>query len=79
MSIGIQQWIAHFNRGYDAWNSWRRLDYPQLEDAADALSGIPVRYYYPVNEQLVNRPNFEAAAAAIGGDKVETKLWFDKF
>ncbi|RYY55438.1 MAG: SusD/RagB family nutrient-binding outer membrane lipoprotein [Chitinophagaceae bacterium] len=78
-SIGIQQWISHYNRGYDAWNSWRRLDYPQLEEAADALSGIPVRYPYPVNEQLVNRPNFEAAAAAIGGDFVETKLWFDKF
>ncbi|RYY62936.1 MAG: SusD/RagB family nutrient-binding outer membrane lipoprotein [Chitinophagaceae bacterium] len=78
-SIGIQQWIAHYNRGYDAWNSWRRLDYPQLEEATDALSGIPVRFPYPVNEQLVNRINFEAAADAIGGDEVETKLWFDKF
>lgn len=77
--IGIQQWIAFYNRGYDAWNSWRRLDYPQLLPAHDALSDIPVRYPYPVNEQNVNRVNFEAASAAIGGDDVSTKLWFDKF
>ncbi len=78
-SIGIQQWIAFYNRGYDAWNSWRKLDYPQLAPAQDALSAIPVRYPYPVNEQNVNRLNLEAASDAIGGDDVETKLWFDKF
>jgi len=79
MSIGIQQWIAFYNRGIDAWNSWKRLDYPQLAPASDALSDIPVRFPYPVNEQNVNRVNFEAAAAVIGGDEVDTKLWFDKF
>lgn len=77
-SIGTQQWLAFYNRGYDAWNSWRRLDFPALSPATDAVSAIPVRYPYPVNEQNVNRVNFEAAAAAIGGDDVETKLWFDK-
>jgi len=78
-SIGIQQWISFYNRGWDAWISWRRLDYPQLEEAHDALSAIPLRYPYPVNEQNVNRANYEAAAAAIGGDEVTTKLWWDKF
>jgi len=38
-----------------------------------------LRYPYPVNEQNVNRENYEAAAAAIGGDMVETRLWWDKF
>ena len=38
-----------------------------------------LRYPYPVNEQNVNRENYEAAAAAIGGDLVSTKLWWDKF
>jgi hypothetical protein len=78
MSIGMQQWIAFFNRGWDAWIAWRRFDYPQLQAPAEALSDIPVRYPYPVNEQNVNTANFEAAAAAIGGDEVTTKLWFDK-
>jgi hypothetical protein len=55
------------------------LDYPQLDPAVDAQSEIPLRYPYPVNEQNVNRINYEAAADAIGGDVVETKLWFDVF
>jgi len=78
-SIGMQQWVAFFNRGWNAWIAWRRFDYPILEPAHDALSDIPVRYPYPVNEQNVNKTNYEAAAAAIGGDKVSTKLWWDKF
>ena len=77
--IGIQKWIALYNRGWDAWNEWRRLDYPQLEPASDALSNIPVRFPYPVNEQNVNRLNYEQASIAIGGDDVATKLWWDKF
>jgi hypothetical protein len=77
--IGVQKWIALYNRGWDAWIEWRRLDHPVLEEAQDAYSAIPVRYPYPVNEQNVNRRNYELAAAAIGGDDVETKLWWDKF
>lgn len=65
---------SNFNRGWDAWIEWRKLDYPQLAPAVDALSDIPLRYPYPVNEQNVNRVNYEAAAAAIGGDLVTTKL-----
>ena len=78
-SIGIQKWIALYNRGWDAWIEWRRLDYPLLDPAVDAVSDIPLRYPYPVNEQNVNRLNYEAASNAIGVDLVETKLWWDKF
>jgi hypothetical protein len=77
--IGVQKWIALYNRGFDAWIEWRRLDYPRLDPAEDAVSDIPVRYPYPVNEQNVNRQNYETASAAIGGDEVTTKLWWDKF
>ena len=77
--IGIQKWIALYNRGWDAWIDWRRLDYPQLLTPADPLSPTPKRYPYPVNEQNVNRINYEAASTAIGGDLVTTKLWWDKF
>lgn len=76
--IGNQEWIALYNRGYDAWTTWRRLQYPQLVAPASALSPIPVRYTYPVNEQNLNQANYTAAAAAIGGDKVTTKLFFNK-
>lgn len=78
-SIGTQLWFAFYNRGWDAWIAWRKYDYPQLLPAHDALSDIPLRYPYPVNEQNVNRLNWEAASTAIGGDDVSTQLWWDKF
>ena len=64
--IGEQKWIALYNRGRDAWIEWRRLDYPQLTPATDAVSAVPVRFTYPIPEQNVNRSNYESASAAIG-------------
>jgi hypothetical protein len=75
--IGQQKYIALYNRGLDAWIEWRRLDYPQLTAPADAFSDVPLRFYYPVNEQNVNTANYDLASIAIGGDDVETALWWD--
>ncbi len=77
--IGTQKWLALYNRGYEAWTEWRRFDYPSLKPGANALTGIPVRYTYPVTEQNLNKANFSSAASAIGGDKISTKLYWDKF
>ena len=78
-SIGEQKWIALYNRGWDAWIEWRRLDYPQLVAPATAVSTIPKRYTYPIPEQNLNTANYNAAASAVGGDVVATKLFWDKF
>lgn len=77
--IGTQKWLALYNRGLDAWVENRRLDFPQLTKATDALTDFPVRFTYPVKEQNVNDVNRASAAAKIGGDKVTTKLFWDKF
>jgi hypothetical protein len=77
--IGEQKWIALYNRGFDAWTEFRRLDYPQLVAPVDAETVLPRRYPYPVQEQNLNTKNYNDAAAAIGGDKVDTKLFWDKF
>lgn len=77
-SIGTQKWLALYNRGYDAWTEWRRLDFPVFTPATGALSGIPVRYTYPPQEQTLNNANYTEAASAIGGDRVETRLFWDK-
>lgn len=77
--IGTQEWIALFLRGFDAWTTWRRLDYPQLPKPASAITDIPLRYTYPSNEQNLNQANYETASTAIGGDKVTTKLFWDRF
>ncbi len=78
--IGIQKWIALYNRGYDAWTEWRRLDYPELKAPESALSPIvPLRFTYPVQEQNLNTKNYNEAATAIGSDVVATKVFWDKF
>jgi hypothetical protein len=76
--IGTQQWIAYYNRGFEAWTEWRRLDIPELTPAIDALSVIPLRYTYPIAEQTLNGANYTSASAAIGSDDVATKLFWDK-
>ncbi|WP_439557675.1 SusD/RagB family nutrient-binding outer membrane lipoprotein [Dyadobacter sp.] len=81
--IGFQKWLALYNRGWEAWVEWRRLDFPKLlpPTGGNAPAGlaIPTRMIYPINEQTLNGANREAAATAIGGDVVTTKLWWDKF
>ncbi|WP_432714367.1 SusD/RagB family nutrient-binding outer membrane lipoprotein [Pedobacter sp.] len=77
--IGEQKYIALYNRGNDAWTEWRRLDYPRLTPAANALSVIPLRLTYPTSERTLNSANVESAAASIGGDEVSTKIFWDKF
>jgi hypothetical protein len=77
--IAMQSWIALYNRGFEAWTAWRKFDFPLLEAPEDAVSDIPVRYTYPIDEQTLNGANYSDAATAIGGDDVTTKLFFDIF
>jgi hypothetical protein len=77
--IGFQKWIALYNRPFDAWTEVRRLDYPTLTLPVGAVSGFPNRFPYPSNEQQLNGNNYTTAAAVYGGDKVESKLFWDKF
>jgi len=77
--IGMQEWLGFYNRGYEAWTTWRRLDVPHLLAPPEAITDIPVRLTYPSFEQNLNKANVNSASAAIGGDDVTTKLWFDKY
>jgi hypothetical protein len=76
--IALQGYLALYNRGWDAWIFTRIMDYPVFPAPEAATSDFPVRFTYPINEQNVNVINYNAAAAAIGGDVVTTKLFFDK-
>lgn len=77
-SIAGEAWVAMNNRGFEAWYFWRRLDYPSLT-APGTAEGLVYRMPYSVNEYSTNKTNVEAAAKAIGGDKMTTKIFWDKF
>lgn len=46
--------------------------------ALNNLTAMPARFTYPVNLQQLNGENVKAAAAAIGGDELDTKLIWAK-
>lgn len=81
-SIGEQAWIALYNRGFEAWTSYRRLDFPVLAVPAvtyNGLTEVPKRYSYPAREETLNGANTAAAIAHIGGNSLITKIFWDKF
>ena len=81
--IGTQAWLALFNRPFEAWTSIRRLDQPQIIAPTNAIAAaegkMPNRLTYPTSEVTVNKANLDAAKAAIGGDKLQTKIFWDIF
>jgi len=84
--IGLQQWIAYYNRGFEGWTAQRRLDWPVLVPGSNALSDYPVRFTYPIEEQTLNGTNYSNASSAINltsinphGDDVRTNLFWDRY
>ena len=82
-SLGEQAWVSMFDQPIQSWTFYRRLDYPVLSPAANAVSEsngkVPVRLLYPVTEQSTNPSNYSAGSTAIGGNYLYTKLFWDKF
>jgi hypothetical protein len=80
--IGEQSWIALYNRGFEAWTTYRRLDFPALAVPPvtnNDITEVPKRYGYPGIEQSLNKTNYLAAVAKQGDDKVTRKLFWDKY
>jgi hypothetical protein len=78
--IGFQKWIALYNRGLEGWAEARRFDTPRFNVARNKTrNDIPMRMPYPFNEDNLNLTNYQAASTKIGGDVVQTKIFWDKF
>ncbi|MDR2118525.1 MAG: SusD/RagB family nutrient-binding outer membrane lipoprotein [Tannerellaceae bacterium] len=79
--IALQQWLSFYTRGLEGYNTYRRLDYPRF-NIAELIrdeSEIPTRFTFPVNEQTLNEANYDAASQLIGGDRLTTKIFWDKY
>jgi hypothetical protein len=78
--IVTQKYIAMFFQGYQGWAEMRRTGYPKvwIGDEKGVVDHIPRRFTYPNDEFLKNEENVAAAASAIGGDELDTKVWWDK-
>ena len=78
-TMATEKWVALYMQGHEAWSEWRRLDYPMLTPAADALTGtgIPMRYGYGATTASANKANHDAAVAKISGYSQDSKVWWD--
>ncbi|WP_276373838.1 SusD/RagB family nutrient-binding outer membrane lipoprotein [Chryseolinea sp. H1M3-3] len=77
--INTQYWIASFLNGPEAFANYRRSGFPAL--APNPYPGKEVtniyRLTYPTSEISVNSANVNVAIDRMGGDKLDTRVWWD--
>mgnify|MGYP001190417053 CR=1 FL=1 len=78
--IGIQKWISLFYQGLEAWFDWRRTGFPKINPSVTNQNDnrIPVRFIYPIIEQSLNDANRAEAVSRMGGDDINSKMWYLK-
>ncbi|MDB4918263.1 SusD/RagB family nutrient-binding outer membrane lipoprotein [Mucilaginibacter sp.] len=79
--INTQFWACTFFNEYEAWANYRRTGFPVLKavtyTGSQSPGAIPRRMYYSSVDKQVNTTNYNAAAAAMGGDKIISRMWWD--
>lgn len=78
--IITQKYFTYFFTDFQSWFEHRRTGYPVLPAGAGLQNGgvMPTRFVYPVAVQSLNKVNYDAAVAAMGGpDNMTTKVWWD--
>ena len=80
--IAIQEYLAYYPDGIGGWNTWRRTGWPVLYPAPDAINypkQIPRRFMYGADDYSLTKEGVEAAVARMpGGDKMDSRVWWDK-
>ncbi|MFL5808529.1 MAG: SusD/RagB family nutrient-binding outer membrane lipoprotein, partial [Flavisolibacter sp.] len=78
--INTQYWIVNLRNGTEAFANFRRSGFPVLSPNLfnnKLNGGFARRMSYPDVEASTNTANYNAAVAAIGGDKLTSKVFWD--
>lgn len=78
--INTQYWIVNLRNGTEAFANFRRSGFPALSPNLfnNKLNGGFVRRLsYPDVEGSANTANYQAAATAMGGDKLTSRVFWD--
>ena len=86
--IYMEEWVALFKEGVEAWSLYRRTGYPQEIVTSGEYPGafnsfgtthndVPFRMPYPDNEYQYNEDNVRAAAANIVDNTWGEQMWWD--
>ncbi|NNE77399.1 MAG: SusD/RagB family nutrient-binding outer membrane lipoprotein, partial [Pricia sp.] len=76
-TVAVQKWIHLYNRGFEAWTTYRLYGYPEMNPAPISMEDVPRRYTYPVDEPSRNGASYQAAASAMGGDMKSSRVFWD--
>ncbi len=81
-SIAEEKWVSLYMQGKEGWAEWRRLDFgilrrPQDNPLVPVTAVAPQRLFYPLNEASLNGTNYSEAIDRMGGNTLDTKVWWD--
>lgn len=78
--IMMQKYIALFFIDQQAWYEYRRTGFPKLPNNGGLLNNgeMPSRFMYPPQSKLLNSESYNAAVQNMGGDNINSKVWWDK-
>lgn len=73
----MQKWIALYNRGFEAWSTYRLYDTLPMKKAQVVDLYPPFRYTYPGSEYSLNEENMTSASNSIEGDDLTSRVFWD--
>lgn len=77
--IIMHKYLALYFTDNQQWADYRRTGYPVLPKTNSMLNEglVPSRLLYPDVQKIYNRANYEVASQEMGGDNVNSKVWWD--
>ncbi|MEJ7738435.1 MAG: SusD/RagB family nutrient-binding outer membrane lipoprotein [Chitinophagaceae bacterium] len=78
--IMLQKYYALFFTDYQSWFEYRRTKLPALPITEGMRNNqqMPVRFKYPIAVRTNNPANYQKAVSSMGGDDINTKVWWEK-
>lgn len=77
--IILHKYLATYFTDNQQWADYRRTGFPELPRTSSMLNEgvLPSRLLYPDVQKISNRENYETAAERMGGDNINSKVWWD--
>ncbi len=78
--IILQKYYALIFTDYQQWFEYRRTGLPSLPKGPGLRNNgiMPVRFKYPTTVATNNNANYKLAVQSMGGDDINTKVWWEK-
>ena len=91
-TVLTQKYLALYIQGEQAWFEYRRTGQPEMllkpgeiangsivfEPLEGGGQAIPRKIPFPVEEYNINRVRVQEAVAAMGGDGLDVRVWWDQ-